>query len=154
MMMMSPLPDSDKVLDAVQKMLGPERKPLLIAIDGIWGIGKSSLASWLAWQLGMPSIHLDLFFVDQSDLEKGWRTDDLTRAIDSRLCRRKPMPVIVEGICIRDALQKIERPHDFLIFVQSDGARGSRLSEYLARTESEKNADIRINGYKEPETSA
>jgi hypothetical protein len=151
--MISPLPDSDKVLRAVQTALGPQRKPLLIAIDGIWGIGKSSLASWLAWQLGMPSIHLDLFFADQSDLAKGWRTDDLTRAIDSRLRRPKLMPVIVEGICIRDALQKIERPHDFLIFVQSNGARSSHLSEYLARTESEKNADIRINGYKEPETS-
>jgi 2-phosphoglycerate kinase len=50
--MKSPLPESAALLKKVQQCLGPNRAPLLIAIDGADGVGKSSLASWLAWQLG------------------------------------------------------------------------------------------------------
>jgi pantothenate kinase len=68
------------LLAQVQKELGPNRKPLLIAIDGPDGVGKSSLASWLAWQLEMPSLHLDVYLVRDSKPQQ-WRTDDLERAI-------------------------------------------------------------------------
>jgi 2-phosphoglycerate kinase len=54
------LPGSEKLLEQVLEHLGPKRAPLLIAIDGADGVGKSSLASWLAWQIGAPAIHLDL----------------------------------------------------------------------------------------------
>ena len=56
-----PIPRSDELLERVQIALTPNRLPLLIAIDGADDIGKSSLASWLAWQTGMPTVHLDLF---------------------------------------------------------------------------------------------
>jgi len=56
MIIKSPLPGSEALLRKVQEALGPDRLPLLIAIDGADGIGKSSLASWLAWQLGAPAI--------------------------------------------------------------------------------------------------
>jgi chloramphenicol 3-O-phosphotransferase len=56
-----PIPRSDELLDRVQTALTPNRRPVLVAIDGADGIGKSSLASWLAWQTGMPTVHLDLF---------------------------------------------------------------------------------------------
>jgi predicted GTPase len=50
-----PIPGSNELLDQIKQALTPKRFPLLIAIDGADGIGKSSLASWLAWQLGMPA---------------------------------------------------------------------------------------------------
>ena len=56
-----PIPRSSELLDQIKQALTPKRLPLLIAIDGPDGIGKSSLASWLAWQLGMPAIQLDLY---------------------------------------------------------------------------------------------
>ena len=55
------IPRSVELLDRVQTALTLNRLPLLIAVDGMDGVGKSSLASWLAWQTGMPTVHLDLF---------------------------------------------------------------------------------------------
>jgi hypothetical protein len=66
-MMKLPLPESAALLKEVQQCLGPDRAPLLIAIDGADGVGKSSLASWLAWQLGAPAIYLDLYVIRDSN---------------------------------------------------------------------------------------
>src|ERR1700745_3187927 len=82
-MVKAALSGSATLLEQVQECLGPNRLPLLIAIDGADGIGKSSLASWLAWQLGAPAIHLDLYLVRGSDPLR-WRTDELQRAVDTR----------------------------------------------------------------------
>jgi pantothenate kinase-related protein Tda10 len=56
----TPLPGSEELLDRIKTALTPDRLPLLIAIDGASGCGKSSLASWLAWQLELPAVQLDL----------------------------------------------------------------------------------------------
>jgi uridine kinase len=79
----SALASYEELLAQVQKELGPKRQPLLIAIDGPDGVGKSALASWLAWQLEMPSLHLDVYLVRDSKPQQ-WRTDDLDWAIRSR----------------------------------------------------------------------
>jgi hypothetical protein len=103
------------LLAQVQKELGPNRKPLLIAIDGPDGVGKSSLASWLAWQLEMPSLHLDVYLVRDSKPQQ-WRTDDLERAIRSRLDLVRP--VIIEGVLLLDVLEQIGRSPEFSIYIQ------------------------------------
>jgi pantothenate kinase-related protein Tda10 len=54
-MLKTPLAGPEHLLELVKEQLGPNRCPLLIAIDGADGMGKSSLASWLAWQLGTPT---------------------------------------------------------------------------------------------------
>jgi ATPase family protein associated with various cellular activities (AAA) len=94
------------------KGIRPDRRPLLIGIDGPDGVGKSSLASWLCWQLEMPSIHLDLYLVPDSKPQQ-WRTNDLERVIQTRIDKSKP--VIVEGVLLLDALDKIGRPPDLLV---------------------------------------
>ena len=75
--MKKPLPGSEELLDRVLGALTPNRLPLLIAIDGVDGGGKSSLASWLAWQLGMPAVQLDLYLTSNRELS------------GARLCRVK-----------------------------------------------------------------
>jgi hypothetical protein len=112
-MLKPPLSGSEKLLEPLQKELGPDRRPLLIAIDGADGIGKSSLASWLGWQLGMPALHLDLYLIKDSN-PLAWRTDELARLISSRVDIGRP--VIAEGILILDALDQISRRPDFLVY--------------------------------------
>ena len=63
------IPRSVELLDRVQTALTLNRLPLLIAVDGMDGMGKSSLASWLAWQTGMPTVHLDLFITSLQPIQ-------------------------------------------------------------------------------------
>jgi hypothetical protein len=91
---------------------------LLICIDGADGIGKSSLASWLAWQLGAVAIHLDLYVVPDRR-PRQWRIDDLRRVMNARPRIR---PAIVEGVLALDALEEAQRSPSFLIFVEGDSS--------------------------------
>jgi hypothetical protein len=45
----------------VSTALGLDRRAILVGVDGRDGHGKTSAALWLAWQFGMPALHLDLF---------------------------------------------------------------------------------------------
>jgi hypothetical protein len=56
MRLKQPLPRSEEVLGQVKAALTPDWRKLLICIDGADGLGKSSLALWLAWQLGAVAI--------------------------------------------------------------------------------------------------
>src|SRR5215475_15401817 len=106
MIIKSPLPESEALLKKVQEALSPIHLPLLVAIDGADGIGKSSLASWLAWQLGAPAIHLDLYVIKGSNPLR-WRSDELKRIVHTRLVEHAG-PLVAEGVLILDALGSIE----------------------------------------------
>ena len=82
--MLKPIENSIDLLKTLQRKLGPDRLPLIIGIDGRSGAGKSSLASWLAWQLATPSVHLDLY-VERDSEPLSWRYEDLARVITARL---------------------------------------------------------------------
>ena len=101
----------------VATALGLGRRPILIGIDGRDGHGKTSAASWLAWQFGMPALHLDLFSkLHEFERAMEWRSSDLAGSVRARLER----PLIVEGVLLLDALNKIDRKPDFLIFVDKE----------------------------------
>ena len=143
------LSGSAELLEKVQARLGPDRLPLLIAIDGPDGVGKSSLASWLAWQLGAPAIHLDLYVIRDSEPLR-WKTDELSRLVNRRIGeRRKPM--IIEGIMVLDALQAIGWKPDFLAYLNGEGSYSlsERLAAYRARCRPEQRADVRMQGFAE-----
>jgi uridine kinase len=145
----SPLPGSEALLCKVHERLGPNRLPLLIAIDGADGIGKSSLASWLAWQLGAPAIPLDLYLVRDSDPLR-WRSDELQRILNTRLVEHV-RPVVVEGILILEALDKIGRRPDFLVHLDGEGSHSlsNRLADYRAQYQPEQQAHFRLQGFAE-----
>jgi uridine kinase len=101
--------------ERVSKALGPCRSPILIGFDGRDHNGKTSAANWLAWQLGMPALHLDLFYRrSETDGSLNWRTDDLARCLEARGER----PIIVEGVLLLDALAAVEKTPDYLVFVE------------------------------------
>lgn len=144
-----PLPGSEKLLEQVCHALTPNRLPLLIAIDGADGSGKSSLASWLAWQLGMPAVQLDLYLVSYHPIK--WLDTELSRVVAKRLDRER-RPIIVDGVCILDALSRIERKADFLVFVTGGNETSSLaplVTGYRSRQRPDELADFTIAGYQE-----
>jgi len=141
------LPRSEELLSDIQKHLGLNRAPALIAIDGPDGVGKSSLASWLGWQLGMPTIHLDLYVIKGSDPLQ-WRKDDLDRVINAR----GPRPLLLEGIMILEVLGTIGRKPDFLAYVDGEGsyALSQPLKRYRERHRPQERANFALDGWKDP----
>lgn len=113
--------DHRALRNAVWKEL-PSWTRFIIAIDGRDGSGKSSLARYLAWQLGMPAIELDTFR-DLSANLRAIRLGELQKAISSRLSRNRP--VIVEGIFVLEPLQALDLNPDFLVIASCGGHLGS-----------------------------
>jgi uridine kinase len=110
-----------------------ERRPLLIAIDGEDGSGKSSFAAWLSWQFEMPAIHLDVFLIRDSD-PIAWRSTELRATLDGAQFVPPKRPVIIEGVLVRNALSAIDRVPDFSIFIERDSHSGNmqqELSSYI-----------------------
>jgi len=143
-----PIPRSEELLDRIMEVLTPNRLPLLIAIDGADLSGKSSLASWLAWQLGMPAVQLDLYLTTGGTIK--WRTEELARVIAKRIDAQRP--IIVEGVLIFDALDQIRRKADFLIFVAGGHLESSlapQIAAYLSRQKPLERADFKIDGYRD-----
>jgi hypothetical protein len=95
----------------------------LVAIDGVDGAGKTTLAGKLSATLGWPTVDLDdhigpkgRSYVDQVLF------DDLAKAI-------RPRPVIFAGIHMLEVLDKVGAHPDFLIYVvrMSGGGQPSHL---------------------------
>jgi hypothetical protein len=113
-----------------------QRRPIVIGIDGRNGQGKTSLASWIAWQFEMEAIHLDLF-ADLKSRPIVWRTEELRRVINARLQRRRP--ALIEGVLLLDVLKAVSLEPDFLIFagatdIEEDAiGLAGQINEYLAR---------------------
>jgi hypothetical protein len=147
MPMKKPLRGSEELLAHVKQALAPNWLPLLIVIDGADGIGKSSLASWLAWQLGAPAIYLDLYVIRGSNPLR-WRSDELERIVHTRLVEHAG-PLVAEGVLILDALGAIGRKPDFLVYVDGEGGHGlsSRIAEYRTRHRPEQQAQFRLDGF-------
>ena len=140
------LPGSEELLEKVLAHLGRE---MVASTDwhGDDGIGKSSLASWLAWQLGASTVHLDLYLIRDSNPVR-WRTEDLQRVVTTRLDQHEG-PLIIEGMMLLEALPGIGRKVDFLVYVDGPGTRSlsKMLAEYRARHQPERLASCRLQGF-------
>ena len=149
MRLKQPLPRSEELLGQIKLALTPDCRKPLICVDGANGLGKSSLASWLAWQLSAVAIHLDLYVIpDSRPLQ--WRTDDLQRTIDARL---RIGPAIVEGVLVLNALEVVKLSPDFLIFVEG-GSPSLRLEPeieaYNAQRRPRDRANFTLQGFDDP----
>jgi hypothetical protein len=124
-------PEHRNVRDSIRRALGPWRR-FIIAIDGVDAAGKSTLARYLAWQLGIPAIETDLF-LDKSAGGLTYRLEELKRVVDARLSLDRPG--LVEGVRVLHTLRLLGLSHDFLVWVEQDGhdgshALGGQLSSY------------------------
>ena len=107
--------------DHIWEALGTWRN-FLVAVDGVDGAGKSTLARYLAWQLGMPAIETDTF-LDPGRGGLTVREQDLLLVIQARLNRDRP--VIVEGIRVLHTLRALQLQSDYLVLVQQEDHEGS-----------------------------
>lgn len=121
----------------------PGRKACLIAIDGLNGAGKTSFATWLAWQLGTPCLSLD-DFRERREPPFTWRCDEINRLLASRLDRNRP--IVMESVFMLDALQDLGRTADLLIYVESEDMEGtlllSGIKAYIRRMKLPDRADV------------
>jgi len=105
----------------------------LVAIDGKDGSGKTTLGRFLAFNYNVSLIETDLFLKEEQD-SFTYYEDQINRIIERRLSI--PRPVIVEGVAILELLEKLNRPKDYLIYVENEEFEGSHgLSEKLSKYE-------------------
>lgn len=124
----------DMVTEWLRPKIYPARK-LTIAIDGVEYSGKSSLARFLAWQLGLPNIETDFALT----FSKEFPSHD--SKLVSRLIRARhsqDRAVIVEGILVIETLANIGISPEILIRVErsGNGRTGSwpgRFREYAEK---------------------
>ena len=78
-----------------------------------------------------------------------WRTEDLARVVAKRIDRNRP--VIVDGVLVLDALDKIGRKAGFLVFVSGEpgSTLASQIAAYRSRQRRLECADFTIDGYRD-----
>lgn len=107
----------------------------LVAVDGRPGVGKTSLARFLAWYFNVSLIETDLL-LKQPALTKGalglnYDLGTIRQMIDGRLA--KPRPIIVEGVSVLRTLQQLGKAPDVLIYVSNSCNHSGRLDAMLNR---------------------
>lgn len=117
---------------AARNALNGWRK-FLIGVDGRDGAGKSTLARFLAWQMGMPAIETDLFLAEDELVRDTCR---LVQLINARF--DKSRPVIVEGMLLLKNLESIGLKPDYLIYVENQSFDGSDKWQDMFKTYEEK----------------
>lgn len=128
------LPQYKEVITALTPVLY-DLPGKLIAIDGQSGVGKTTLARYLAWQFNISLVESDLFLIpNQGKLV--YLNDSLKHVITRRL--DKPRPVIVEGVAVLRLLQDLAVKPNYVIYVSSSDAPESRsLKDEIASYEAE-----------------
>jgi hypothetical protein len=135
--------DHIRLRDAICSQLNGWRR-FIIAVDGVDGVGKSTLSRYLAWQLGMPVIETDLFLVRGTGRLE-YRLDALRAVLANRL--EMGRPVLFEGLRPLSTLKAFGESADFVVWVEQDGREGSlsfqeELAQYLAAFNPKERADF------------
>jgi hypothetical protein len=130
----------------LRKFLKPWR-PVTISIDGRDSVGKSSLARFLSWQLGVPCVETDMLLQEGT----GSVCHDLHLILQLLMAHyAHKRPVIVEGILVERTLADIGVCPDFAIYVEADVRHTSHtlraeFKRYEAAFEPLQRADFRFH---------
>ena len=135
--------DHRRVRDAIWSRLNGWRR-FIIAVDGVDGVGKSTLGRYLAWQLGMPVIETDLFLIRGSGRLE-YHLQSLSDLLEARLERGRP--VLFEGVRALRTLRECGKTADFVVWVEQADREGSRsfqseFADYMAEFQPIQRADV------------
>jgi cytidylate kinase len=117
---------------------------VIVTIDGRDRVGKTTLGRYLAWHFNVTLIETDLFLIPAQDYLIHL-DDQINRIIERRIST--PLPVIVEGISMRQLMKRVGRVPDFAIYVtrsmrSSNVIVDGRLSAYEAAFAPVANANL------------
>jgi len=127
--MQTPKRAGDAVVDAIRHLTTRHNRPVLIAIDGASGSGKSTFALWLASEFEAALVQSDDFFAAGiSNAEWDARTPEerATDAIDWRRVRVEALEPLLAGKPAK------WRAFDFAAGVRPDGTYAMR-SDFIER---------------------
>lgn len=114
------LPEYDEAVAALAPVLHG-RPPVIVAIDGRDGVGKTTLGRYLAWHFNCTLLETDSFppFGRGVHLHKPC----IAAAIRSRV--ELGRPILIEGISILRVLSSIAMKPNFLLYVRNETWTGS-----------------------------
>jgi hypothetical protein len=100
---------------------------VIIGIEGCTGSGKTTLANTLGRDLSIPVVSTDNYLAKDPTLIRYPYSD---RLIYNRLCEDIEikvdggMPIIIEGICLRQSLQKLPLEVQLYVYIKALGTNG------------------------------
>ena len=104
-----------EIVNIIRKKFGSSRR-YTVAVDGADHAGKTTIARYLSWQLRMSIFELDIYVnPDNAPTEKD--IDILKGYISFR--HKANIPVVVEGICVLEILEKVKIKPDFYIVIKN-----------------------------------
>lgn len=93
------------------------KSPGIISIDGVDGVGKSTLACKIAEELSLPHIEIDTFVQDQQGgYIEYMNYDRLSERIRQSVIVNQV--IIVEGICVQEVLKKLSINSNAKVYVK------------------------------------
>ncbi len=91
--------------------------PSIISIDGVDGVGKSTIACKIAEELSVPHIEIDAFVQEQQGGYIKYIDYDRLgeRIVHERISNQT---IVVEGICVQQILNKLSLTSDVTVYVK------------------------------------
>jgi hypothetical protein len=126
--------------------------PIIIAIDGSDGVGKTTLGRYLSWRFRVPVVETDQYGPQLSGCYKF--ENEISRLIELQVDKRKE-PVLIDGIMPLQILERLGKSPAYLIYVrnihQSDriNKRSAEmldwLRQYNAKFQPQDRADLLVD---------
>jgi Cdc6-like AAA superfamily ATPase len=154
--MPKPLLEYDLVVEALIPMLY-NLPPKIVAIDGLNGTGKTTLARYLSHRFNCSLIETDLFKIKAA---VNYRFKEMKSLIKFRL--KRDMPVFVEGVAVLRTLKNMNFVPNFHIYwenveptdlgISRDDELNQELQKYINEFDPIQNANLHVRAIIKPES--